>query len=320
VVLGETPVINGQGLIKLLFHLPGKKARAFVAEAAEKLVRFIGGDATLIAEIHRNRQIASEDSNSMQAFMADNVAEQNLANPPAETDSRMGNAQHPWIKPNTWIEQQELLRYQVDPEAEAALQRSLAQKREAHAQQLDLLRVKHELSLASYDHKCCDPPATRSVCVNGNTLASAGSGNQRDELKMLIHTDWDVKKPATKHQLVAIFMDRFFKWSSQATDVVMENAIHILFGQVMRYNVLELESVGEQTVAEFHRANSYKYSTDIPTIAFTMISMAKTQFPRSGHKEARRAWGWNLKSPGGIVVALFQCYVSRIFSQEWMLL
>lgn len=38
----DTPVINGMGLVKLLFHLPGPKARTFVAEAADTLVRFLG--------------------------------------------------------------------------------------------------------------------------------------------------------------------------------------------------------------------------------------------------------------------------------------
>lgn len=53
--------------------MPGPKARAFVAEAADTLVRYLGGDETLIAEIHQNRTIAQTNETSMQHFMANNV-------------------------------------------------------------------------------------------------------------------------------------------------------------------------------------------------------------------------------------------------------
>lgn len=69
----DTPVINGHGLVRLLFLLPGKKARLFVAESAETLVRFIGGDETLVQSIRYNREISETDPSSVQAFMADNI-------------------------------------------------------------------------------------------------------------------------------------------------------------------------------------------------------------------------------------------------------
>lgn len=69
----DTPVVSGQGLVRLLFLLPGKRARQFVAESAETLVRHIGGDETLVEEIRRNRALAVKDPNSAQAFMAVNV-------------------------------------------------------------------------------------------------------------------------------------------------------------------------------------------------------------------------------------------------------
>ncbi len=70
----DTPVINGAGLVRLLMLLPGPKARQFVAESAETLVRFIGGDESLVAEIHRNREIAQGNSNSVQSFMRSNIS------------------------------------------------------------------------------------------------------------------------------------------------------------------------------------------------------------------------------------------------------
>ena len=70
----DTPVINGAGLVRLLILLPGPKARQFAAESAETLVRFIGGDESLVAEIHRNREIAQGNSNSVQSFMRSNIS------------------------------------------------------------------------------------------------------------------------------------------------------------------------------------------------------------------------------------------------------
>ena len=54
----DTPVINGPGIVRLLFLLPGPRARLFASESAETLIRYIGGDETLIAEIYKNKEIA----------------------------------------------------------------------------------------------------------------------------------------------------------------------------------------------------------------------------------------------------------------------
>ncbi len=222
-----------------------------------------------------------------------------VAGGPIRNNDRFGNMDHPWVLPTSWHEQQELLRYQVDPEAEADLQRSLAKKREesllriqekanVHAQQVELLKLKHELSLASYDHKQESKNAstaavmTRSRCSND------------DKAKMLVYPDWDLKNPATMHQAVAIFLDHYFESSSLMTNCVTEGAINEMFCQVMRFNVLGFESIGEQTVAEFHECMHYKYEKMLPMITLSLISTAKTQFPRAGQHEARRAWKWSV--------------------------
>ena len=69
----DTPVVSGQGLVRLLFLLPGKRARQFVAESAEVLVRHIGGDESLVEEIRRNREIGQTNPQSAQAFMSANI-------------------------------------------------------------------------------------------------------------------------------------------------------------------------------------------------------------------------------------------------------
>ena len=56
-----------------MFLLPGVKARQFVSEAAEKFIRYLGGDTSLITEIHQNKQIAQTNPESIQSFMASNI-------------------------------------------------------------------------------------------------------------------------------------------------------------------------------------------------------------------------------------------------------
>ena len=48
-----------------------------MAESAETLVRFIGGDESLVGEVRRNREVAISEPNSTQAFMAANISGQN---------------------------------------------------------------------------------------------------------------------------------------------------------------------------------------------------------------------------------------------------
>ena len=47
----KTPVINVQGMVKLLFWLPGELAKQFRSKSAETMIRYLGGDLTLIDEI-----------------------------------------------------------------------------------------------------------------------------------------------------------------------------------------------------------------------------------------------------------------------------
>ena len=46
-----TPVVNVQGMVKLLFWLPGELAKQFRSKSAETMIRYLGGDLTLIDEI-----------------------------------------------------------------------------------------------------------------------------------------------------------------------------------------------------------------------------------------------------------------------------
>lgn len=51
-----TPVTDARGVVTILNLLPGRKAAAFRAASANVMVRFMGGDLTIIAEIQRNAE------------------------------------------------------------------------------------------------------------------------------------------------------------------------------------------------------------------------------------------------------------------------
>jgi hypothetical protein len=61
----ETPVTNAQGIVFILMHLPGRATALLRAKAAELVVRYLGGDPTLIPEIQaqheRQQRLARED-------------------------------------------------------------------------------------------------------------------------------------------------------------------------------------------------------------------------------------------------------------------
>ena len=48
-----TPVINVQGMVKLLFWLPGELAKQFRSKSAEVMIRYLGGDTSLIDEFKK---------------------------------------------------------------------------------------------------------------------------------------------------------------------------------------------------------------------------------------------------------------------------
>ena len=55
-----TPVATASGIVRIIMVLPGKAAAGLREAAADLLVRYLGGDTTLIGEIYRNRQVQEE--------------------------------------------------------------------------------------------------------------------------------------------------------------------------------------------------------------------------------------------------------------------
>ena len=52
-----TPVTTASGIVRIVMVLPGKAAAGLRETAADLLVRYLGGDTTLVGEIYENRQI-----------------------------------------------------------------------------------------------------------------------------------------------------------------------------------------------------------------------------------------------------------------------
>jgi hypothetical protein len=66
-----TPVVSAQGIIALLFLIPGRKAKEFSRQCCDILIRFMEGDVTLVDKINKN----NETSN---ALFQENVQQKKL--------------------------------------------------------------------------------------------------------------------------------------------------------------------------------------------------------------------------------------------------
>ena len=74
-----TPVVNVQGMVKLLFLLPGETAKQFRSKSAEVMIRYLGGDITLIDEIKAiDQEHIVNPNNIAQVFREEVVQQQKL--------------------------------------------------------------------------------------------------------------------------------------------------------------------------------------------------------------------------------------------------
>jgi hypothetical protein len=72
-----TPVVSAQGIIELLFLIPGRKAKEFSRQCCDILIRFMGGDETLVDEINLNRN-AANGAETSNAFFKANISQNDL--------------------------------------------------------------------------------------------------------------------------------------------------------------------------------------------------------------------------------------------------
>ena len=72
-----TPVVNVQGMVKLLFWLPGESAKQFRSKSAETMIRYLGGDLTLIDEIKHIDQVHQANPNNIAQIFRNEVNNNN---------------------------------------------------------------------------------------------------------------------------------------------------------------------------------------------------------------------------------------------------
>ena len=73
----ETPVTDARGIVDIIMMLPGKAASAVRRQAANVLVRYLGGDPTLVQEIAANRfaqeELSETDPNHSLRFFGQKI-------------------------------------------------------------------------------------------------------------------------------------------------------------------------------------------------------------------------------------------------------
>ena len=73
-----TPVINVQGMVKLLFWLPGEMAKQFRSKSAEVMIRYLGGDLSLINEIKQIDNHHVTNPNNVAQIFREEVSENQI--------------------------------------------------------------------------------------------------------------------------------------------------------------------------------------------------------------------------------------------------
>jgi hypothetical protein len=74
----KTPVINVQGMVKLLFWLPGEMAKQFRSKSAEVMIRYLGGDLSLINEIKQIDNHHVTNPNNVAQIFREEVSENQI--------------------------------------------------------------------------------------------------------------------------------------------------------------------------------------------------------------------------------------------------
>jgi hypothetical protein len=73
----ETPCVNAKGLVLLLMQIPGEKAKQFRLAGADILVRYLGGDTTLINDIEAINDTHNSNPENQASFFRSSETVQN---------------------------------------------------------------------------------------------------------------------------------------------------------------------------------------------------------------------------------------------------
>lgn len=215
---------------------------------------------------------------------------------------RFGNLENPWIRPTTWEQQQQLLRYQLDKDREVEFQRRMEEKaRESElrmAEKREVARLKaesdvraHQLSRDTFDHK---QQFRTNSSTRSRSMVRQSAQQDDDPTGKLIHPDWDVKNPTTALQIMAIIVDRFFEKSPRATEAVTMDSFHQLMMRVLEKNSLEFDNIAgfDKSITDLRCYWNNKLNV---ALAKEVIFLAKKQFPKSVIKQVKGAWDFNAK-------------------------
>lgn len=73
----ETPVMDLKGIIKLIMILPGKHASNTRTKFTNIIIRYLGGDLSMIDELHKNKELIEEakEDNPINIFKIDNTSQ-----------------------------------------------------------------------------------------------------------------------------------------------------------------------------------------------------------------------------------------------------
>lgn len=211
-----------------------------------------------------------------------------------------GDAYHPWLPPTNRKEQDGLLRFQKDPDAEIAFQRELLraedvarlaiqqkrmeseirmqEKRELAALKAESDERKHRTDMVMFDHKqqFRSNSSTRS---QSRVRRGTEKGGTDVLSKVLVHSDWDVKNPRTWTEAVAIILDRYVEFSTFVNPTAL-SSLSVVIGAAIRENTLGFESLcGSDQIKP-----DPSHSTETNTIVKSVLLEARDQFPKATYK------------------------------------
>jgi len=142
-----------------------------------------------------------------------------------------GDAAHPWVVPETFQQQADLLRFQVDPKGETEFQRNIRQQevqnhRVLTEQGIEFKNKQLELEKYKTDKQ------KEIVEMQLKSKMELAKMEQAFELKLakerkntvftngLVHHSWNKAQPADQHQAIAMVLDAIFEPSTRKVESI----------------------------------------------------------------------------------------------------
>lgn len=142
-----------------------------------------------------------------------------------------GDAAHPWVVPETFQQQADLLRFQVDPKGETEFQRNIKQQEVQNHRALTEQGIgfkNKQLELERYK----TDKQKEIVEMQLKSRMELAKMEQAFELKLakerkntvftngLVHHTWNKAQPADQHQAIAMVLDAIFEPSTRKIESI----------------------------------------------------------------------------------------------------